>query len=71
LVFQRVIDVGAIGQEYIGKGELVLVPKVCLERDFLSKRSHGLLLLCHNLILDLVVGRLRNDPQINSFSDIF
>jgi hypothetical protein len=34
---QGVIDVGAIGQEHIGKGALVLVEAVRLERDFFPK----------------------------------
>ena len=34
---QRVIDVGAIGQEHIGKGAPVLVVAVGLERDFLPE----------------------------------
>jgi len=33
---QRVIDVGAIRQEHIGKGAPVLVQAVSLKRDFLS-----------------------------------
>jgi hypothetical protein len=32
-----VIDVGAIGQTHIGKGALVLVEAVRLERDFLPE----------------------------------
>ena len=36
---QRVIDVGAIGQEYLRKGALVVVLAECLEGDCLSKDS--------------------------------
>lgn len=33
------IDIGAIGQEHLGKGAPVLVLAVSLERDILSKRE--------------------------------
>ena len=33
---QRVVDVGAIGEEHIGKGAPILVLAECLQSDFLS-----------------------------------
>ena len=35
-----------------------------------AARSHGLFLLRHNLVFDLLVGRLLDDPLINRYSNI-